>query len=188
MFSFIHGKQLFFLYGAFSSSTSILLLEKRSLISVSVCYSSVTECSVVALQLRLGGALSLWLAGGVGVLGRPLAEGEVGPPFVLIEAVPLALHRTCAVHPVALALSLGTLAVVAVAPPPVTGQPVDREHVLGTGVALAVAVLRQVALVLLRATLLAARRHLAHRRQRGNLSVTAVHQWHSWLCFIWPVT
>lgn len=114
----------------------------------------------MGVELRLGGALSLshslWLAGDVAVLGWPLAEGVVGPPAVLIEAVPVRLHGTRSVHPVALAHSLRTLAVVAVAPPPVTRQPIDDEHVLGTGVALAVAVLRQVALVLLGPALFAA--------------------------------
>lgn len=37
---------------------------------------------------------SLSLAGDVVVLGRPSAEGVVGPPGVLLEAPPTGLHRT----------------------------------------------------------------------------------------------
>lgn len=134
-----------------------------------MCHTSVTDCEGVggAVEVR-GRSRSLSLAGDVVVLGRPLAEGVVRPPGVLVEAIPVAHHRTCSVHPVALALPLGTLAVVAVAPPPVTGQPVHREHVLGAGIALPVAVLCQVALVLLRPALLAAGRHLAPQVNMGT--------------------
>lgn len=125
-----------------------------------MCWFSIAECWCVGVvELRLGGN-SLLLAGDVVVLGWSPAIGVVGPPLVLIVAVLDCLRCMHSIHPVALAQSLRTVAVVAVAPPLVTRQPIDSKHVLGTGVALAVAVLRQVALVLLGPAFFAAGRHL----------------------------
>lgn len=90
--------------------------------------------------------------------------------LLTFERRPKAEPLTVAVDLLALRCPLWTLTVVAVAQALITREPVHSEHVLGTGGALPVAVLRQVAVVLLPAALDGARLDL-----RGANPVRAKH-------------